>query len=379
MRAGNTNATATIPHTPAPGRGLGRSRRQSDHDRPHLVRVLGVWDEMAVRGCTDQRIAQVAAVQRGRVARRQLSQAGVTHGAIRSRLENGRLFRLHQGVYAVGHTAVIDLGDETAALLVGGESAVLSHESAAALWGLFSAPAARGLIHVTVREDRRPTLRGVRFHRSRSLVARDLRIRRGLPVTSPARALLDIAPGSSDRELELAFDRGLVDGVLRRSEVEELLQRTSGVPGVTRLGALLDGDRTATVTRSEAEERMLALIRSAQLPAPNVNVRLLGYEVDFHWPAHCLVVEVDGFRFHSTRRAFEHDRRKDAVLGAAGITTQRPTWRQLETEPYAVIARLAEALARSEHPPTSTDPPAPADPPASADPQVAAASITRAT
>ena len=127
-----------------------------------------------------------------------------------------------------------------------------------------------------------------------------------------------------------------------------MLARTNGARGAPRLNAqlarLTDGP---TFTRSEAEERFLALIRQAGLPAPRVNARLHGYEVDFYWPAQRCVVEIDGFRFHSTRRASEHDRRKDGVLQAAGIAVLRFTWRQLLDEPLAVIGRLAALLARA--------------------------------
>jgi very-short-patch-repair endonuclease len=102
------------------------------------------------------------------------------------------------------------------------------------------------------------------------------------------------------------------------------------------------------VTRSEAERRLLALVREADLPQPQTNARLHGYEVDAYWPAHGLVVEVDGYRYHSSRPAFERDRAKAAKLVAAGLTVMRLTWLQMTHEPYAVIARLAQALARGE-------------------------------
>ena len=92
---------------------------------------------------------------------------------------------------------------------------------------------------------------------------------------------------------------------------------------------------------------MLALIRSAQLPGPAVNCRVHGYEVDFYWAREHFVLEVDGFRFHSTRRAFEHDRRKDADLRAAGVETMRVTWRQMGRKPFAIVARMARAMTRS--------------------------------
>lgn len=114
------------------------------------------------------------------------------------------------------------------------------------------------------------------------------------------------------------------------------------------MAALVAHQAGSALTRSEAEERFLDLIRRAQLPAPEVNTRVHGYEVDFLWRAQRLVVEIDGFRFHSTRRAFEGDRRKDATLKAAGLATMRVTWDQIEHELLAVTARLGQALAWGE-------------------------------
>ena len=102
---------------------------------------------------------------------------------------------------------------------------------------------------------------------------------------------------------------------------------------------------TPALTRSEAEERLLTLIRSAELPAPETNIRIGRHEVDLVWRDQRLIVEVDGFRFHSSRSAFERDRRRDAELGTLGFRVMRVTWRQIVDEPQALIARLATALA----------------------------------
>ena len=303
---------------------------------------------MPIRGPRDRRIAQIAGAQRGRVARRQLTAAGISSSTQSRLVARSALFPLHRAVFAVGHTAPIELGDETAALLAVGGTVALSHLSAAVLWGLLPPDAGDGPIHLTSSKDHRLCVNGAVVHRSRGLTAADIRIRSGLPVLSAARALLDSAELVTERRLELALDRGLVDRVVRPDEIRAVLARSSGRPGAPLLNAqlarLTDGP---TFTRSEAEERFLDLIRRADLPPPRVNTRLHGYEVDFYWPGQRCVVEIDGFRFHSTRRAFEHDRRKDAVLQAAGIATLRFTWRQLQDEPLAVIAHLAALLART--------------------------------
>jgi very-short-patch-repair endonuclease len=319
---------------------------QETGDLTRRVQVLGSVAEIVVSGKRDDRLAAIAAAQRGRVARRQLLAAGISSDVIDGLLRRGRIFPLHPGVYAVGHLAPVALGRETAALLAIREGAVLGDRSAAMLWGIGPSGLDDGLVHVLVLGTAAGRPEGVRVHRTRALDARDIRIRNGLPVTSPARTLLAIAGRLTERQLELALDQAIVARVVRVSDVAELLTRTAGIPGRPRLAALVARQASTMLTRSEGEERMLALIRSAQLPQPEVNVRVHGYEVDFFWRAERFVLEFDGFRFHSTRRAFEHDRRKDAALRAAGVATVRVTWDQLQHEPHAVLARLAQALVR---------------------------------
>lgn len=338
--------TGTTSKTQAAAARLRRSAPADEGNIQHLVKVLGCLEEIPVSGTRDQRIAQIAARQRGRAARRQLTAAGIRSSAVDRRVETGRLFRIHRGVVAVGHPGPVELGDETAALLAVGDDASLGGITAAVVWGMLSADADDGTIDVIVQRDCRLRHPRIGVHQSRILVPNDIRIHRGLPVLSPARTLLDLAEQTTLRRTELACDRGLVARLLTRADLIQVANRAPTRHGAKVLRQLID-DGPTTVTRSEAEERVLELIRSAELPAPRLNVRLHGFEVDFHWPAHRVVVEVDGFRFHSSRRAFEHDRRKDATLQAAGVTTMRVTWRQLTQEPHAVIARLAGALARA--------------------------------
>lgn len=197
-------------------------------------------------------------------------------------------------------------------------------------------------------DARPPAPPGVRVHRTRLLTAREVRLSQGLPVTSPARTLLDIAELVSERELERALDEGLVSRVVRVGEVTDVLSRAVGRRGAPLLAAVLDRRSGPTVTRSEAEERMLGLIRAAQLPPPEVNVRVHGFEIDFLWREQEVVVEVDGYRYHGGRSAFERDRAKAATLTAAGLQVMRVTWLQREEESHAVIARLAQALLRAD-------------------------------
>lgn len=298
-----------------------------------------------VGGSLEERITAIARRQRGLVSRGQLLCAGLDSSAIGWLLAMRRLLPVHRGVYAVGHDAPNELGAETAALLAVRDGGLLSHHTAAILWNLTAPdPVTDGVIHVTVHGSPGGKPDGVLVHRSKLLTTRDLRVRHGLPITSPARVLLDRAPAATPRELERMLDQGLVGRVMRLSDVTELLRRCGRHRGRARLQAVLDQHTTTTFTRSEAEERFRALVREAQLPQPLINVRRHGYEIDFLWPAQGVAVEIDGFAFHRTPRRFERDHRKDAVLRDAAIAVTRITWRQLQDEPLAVIARLAADL-----------------------------------
>jgi very-short-patch-repair endonuclease len=286
-------------------------------------------------------IATIASRQYGVVATRQLRAAGISPGAIATRVRRHGLHRLHRGVYAVGHTALVPLAREMAAVLACGEGAVVSHRSAAVLWRLVEA--VDGPIHVTsARSSRRRP--GLRVHRSRTLAPEDVRTLHGIPVTSPTRTLLDLAEAAPDRELERALDEAIVQKLTTPATLVAVVQHAEGRQGAPRLRSLLERGDPPSLTRSEAEERFLALVRQAGLAQPEVNVRLLNHAVDFLWPRQRLVVEIDGYRFHSSRSAFERDRRRDAELGAAGFRVVRVTWRQLVDEPYSVIACLSQAL-----------------------------------
>ena len=309
----------------------------------HRVSLLS-GDDVLVSGTRDRKIATIAALQRGRVSRRQLIAAGVSDSVIAGLIRRYTMFRLYRGVYAVGHLAPFPLGDETAVLLALPDGAALSHCSAGAVWGMVAPAAGDAPIHVMIRQAHIRPIQGVRIHRSRTLTAADIRIREEVPVTSAARTVLDLAELLTDRELELAFDRALVTRIMTTDAVAHVLRRANGHRSKRRIQNLLDRQRGPTVTRSEAEERFLALIRSAQLPEPEVNARIGGYEVDFLWPGR-LIVEVDGFRFHSTRRAFEHDHRKEAALRAIGLPLARFTWEQITGAPAIVVALVAQALA----------------------------------
>jgi very-short-patch-repair endonuclease len=293
-------------------------------------------------GNADQVIAGLAARQRGIVTRPQLIGAGIERGAIKRRLRAGRLHSVHRGVYLVGHAVPPDGAREMAAVLACGAGALVSHRSAAHLWQLLRCPANQPPVDITLVRRDAGARTGIRTHRVRSLDRGDVQTLRGLPLTTPARTLLDLAAAVSRPELERAFAEAQARRLVNDGGIADQLDRNPGRAGVRALRRLVE--RGPALTRSEAERRMLGLIRAAHLPAPRVNTRLGPYEVDFLWTRQRLVVEVDGYAYHGNRRAFEGDRERDARLAAAGYTVIRITWRQLTSGPEAVVARLAAAL-----------------------------------
>jgi very-short-patch-repair endonuclease len=295
-----------------------------------------------VRGRGEREVARIAAIQKGFATREQLLAAGLGRGAIVHRLGTGRLRERYRGVYLVDRARVEPLGEEMAAVLHFGGYAVLTHRSAAFVWELLRT-APPFLTLTMVGKHGRPR-HGLRLHRL-PLDRREIRVRDGLPVTSPARTLLDLAGEMDDAELEEGVAVARQRRFASADEVRVAISRTPGRKGASRLARLLDAGAASGFTRSTAERRMRELLRAAELPQPQANAPLLGYVADFLWAEHRLVVEVDGYQFHSDRGAFERDRRRDQVFAAAGYTVVRVTWAQLSNEPLAVVARIAQALA----------------------------------
>jgi very-short-patch-repair endonuclease len=292
----------------------------------------------------ERAIGDLASRQFGVVTRAQLLALGIGRGAIAHRVRCGRLRIVHHGVYLVGHEALPALARELAAVLALGEGAVLSHASAAQVWSLVPVRAASTSVEVTVvgrKVGRRP---GIRAHRTAALDPRDRRNRGPLPLTAPARTIVDLAASLPRAELEQAIAQARRQRLASESEIRAAIRRAGRRRGIVALTSLLEGD-TIAYTRSAAERRMLSLIRDAGLSLPAVNARVAGFEVDFLWRPQRLVIEVDGYRFHADRRAFENDRRRDAELVARGYRVVRITWRRLCDEPIVVAARLAAAQA----------------------------------
>lgn len=192
------------------------------------------------------------------------------------------------------------------------------------------------------RERRRP---GIRVYRTRALPADEVEVIEEIPVTSPARTLIDIGAFVSPNQLEHVVADAERRGLVLRAHLIRHLERHRGRRGVATLRAVLDDE--PAFTRSAAERKLLRLVRTASLPSPVTNARVGSHEVDFLWPHQRVIVEVDGYQWHSDRAAFERDRVRDAELQALGYRVVRVTWRQLQREPRVVLARIASVLRRA--------------------------------
>jgi hypothetical protein len=293
----------------------------------------------------DARIAEIATAQYGVVHHEQLRAAGLGVGAINRRVRTGRLHRLYVSVFAVGHTHLSREGRWLAAVLALGEGALLSHVSAAALWGLRLTSSTA--IHVTVPTDAgRPHRAGIRVHRSCTLGPTDVTRHGAIPVTSVARTLLDIAGMLATGPLERAVERSLSLRLFDLDAMNAVIGASPRRPGATTLAALVAAIHDEPpLTRSDLEGLMRDRCDARGIPRPEVNAIAAGEEVDFLWRAPRLIVETDGHETHGTRAAFERDRAKDARLTTQGYRVVRFTYRQLVYEPGVVTDTLAALLA----------------------------------
>jgi predicted transcriptional regulator of viral defense system len=262
----------------------------------------------------EQVIGSIAARQHGVVTRSQLLCAGVPADTVDRRIKAGRLRRVRQGVYQIG-PIISPRAAEKAAVLSCGTGSVLSHWSAASCWRALPARE-QADVHVLV-AGRRPAARpGVCIHLVAALRADEITTHDNIPITTPERTLYDLAGRAERRELERALAEALALRLTTSVDLSRVLDRYRQRPGARRLQTLLERGSRPALTRSQAEERFLALIDKGQLREPECNVVLEGYEVDCFWPAERLVVEIDGRAYHSSDRAFE-------VIAAAMLCSWR--------------------------------------------------------
>jgi hypothetical protein len=280
----------------------------------------------------------------------QLVALGLSAAAVRKRVASGRLHRVYAGVFAVGHAPLTRRGWYIAAVLACGEGSALACREAAALRSLRESN--RSTVDVVSPRRAGRGRAGIDAHTSSTLLPRDIEIVDAIPCTSVARTLLDLAAVLPRRAVERAFDQAEVLRVLDARQIEDVLARTTGHHGNATLRSILDGHAPgSTLTRNGLEEAFLGICDAAGLPRPEVNAWIalepLGYEADFLWRTRGLIAETDGRGAHTTRRAFEHDRRRDQRLTVAGWRVVRFSREQVVHDPASVRATLEGLLRRA--------------------------------
>lgn len=289
----------------------------------------------------DRAIARLAGRQHGRVARRQLVALGLSDDVIDYRLARSRLHVVYRGVYAVGHDVPTREGNWMAAVLAGGEGAVLSLRDAGSLWGI--RPSSRPRIDVTTPRSRRPRP-GIQFHRS-PLPSDEVTTMDGIPVTTVPRTLFDLATVLRPRQLERALNEAEIRHLWDELSLLDLLRRYPRRAGSRVVRTVLEARNAgAKVVRSELEVEFLEFVDEAGLPEPEMNDEVEGLEVDCVWREQCVVVELDSRTFHLTAAAFEQDRERDRILQAAGWRPVRVTSKQLKHAPARLQADLRKLI-----------------------------------
>jgi very-short-patch-repair endonuclease len=290
-------------------------------------------------------MAALAERQHGVVARRQLLALGLTPTMVLHRIRSGPLVLLHRGVYAVGHRRLRREGFLMAATMAAGDGAVLSHRDAAWMHDLWRGERATVEVTTAGRPSRHPNLR---IYPRRPLAPEDLTVVDGIPTTSVARTLVDLADVLPPHQLTKVLSEAERLHTFDGRAIEAAYERTWGRNGCgpAALRAALDELRRvgARLTRSELEERFVALVDAAHLPRPRLNAHVEGMEVDALWPDRRLVVELDGYAFHHHRAAWQRDHEKTNALKDLGYDVRRFTHRDVVEAPGRTATRLARAL-----------------------------------
>ena len=292
-------------------------------------------------------VARIARGQHGRVTRKQLLAESIDDGRIDGWIADGRLHRVHYGVLAVGHTAPSVDAEYMAAVLAGGEGAVLSHRAAAFKLGLIPGPPPSPEITVPTRAGlSRP---GITIHRGDRPHPLDVSDLDGIPITTVPRVLVDLAARTAPDDLARLCHEGWINHRTKPGHVERCIARNPRKPGIRKLRLALGAD----VLLSELESGFLKLLRRHRIPLPRTNIDHQGDKVDCHWPQFGLTVELLSYRFHASRQAFERDvarRRRSNHLAY--------TWGDVFERGDATIAdlrpRLGQAARSTAHPASST-------------------------
>jgi hypothetical protein len=271
----------------------------------------------------------------GIVTRAELLAAGVTAREIERRQERGHLIPQFRGVYRVGHRAPSIEATYMAAVKACGHGAVLSGPAAAHLYGLVKGPAP--IPYVTAPRERR--VREVMTKRSSAI---ESAVHRGIPVTTVARTLVDLAATHPVRDIARACHEAGVRHGTTPSQVEEVLGRRPTAPGARKLRRVLLGD--VPVTQSALESRFLRLLLEHHLPLPVTNKPAGSFRVDCRWPEVSLTVELDGYRYHSSRHAWERDRHREREARARGDRFRRYSYADVYEDSRYMLRELSSFL-----------------------------------
>lgn len=320
----------SCPHVANVGRSRGR-------DRGANALIAAMRQQLR----SHQRLAALAGRQHGVVSARQLRALGYSASAISRATASGRLHRIHRGVYAVGHANLTQHGRSMAAVGACGPGALLSHSSAAWLWGLLPTLPLPVEVSVPRSGHRR---REIRVHHAPGLAPEDGTTEAGIRVATVAQTLLDIAASGPEWRLRNAVDKAERLDRLDLIAIDSLLLRRAGDHGTRRLHNALELYRDSAFDRARSELLFLGLIKKAGLPRPAMNTFVERYEIDAYWEAERFAVEVDGWDSHRTRKAFEADPLRQEDLKLAGIDSVRITARRIEREPRKVAERLGRLL-----------------------------------
>jgi predicted transcriptional regulator of viral defense system len=290
------------------------------------------------------RLARIAAKQHGVVSRRQLIAVGMDDAAIRRRVSQGYLHRVHAGVYAVGHPRLTQEGGWMAAVVACGQGAFLSHPDAAVLWGFYDRIGPR--IHVTVKWRR--NIEGLILHRTRRLDPDEVTTRNGIPVTTVARTFVDLTDCVNEDRLLRALREAEFKRLLDLDSLNAAVARAHGRRNLKALKRAIALHRPGQIVRGELEHRFAELRRGSGLREPQTNFPITArgrtYILDCYWPEHRLAVELDGRDAHARELAFESDRRRDAALNAIGVRLLRFTWQRVNYDGPELLADLTAAM-----------------------------------
>lgn len=287
----------------------------------------------------DRGIGELADRQHGAVAHWQLLTLGVSTEAIRGRVRRGRLHQIHRGVYTVGRRGLSANGHVMAAALAYGDGALVSHRTAAWLWGLLDDSRRVTDVIAVAKRRSRP---GICFHGVRHLHVDDRAESDGIPVTSVARTLLDIAPVIPLRRLVYALEQAEKQRLFDMAEIEAVMARCEGHRGTKPLQqALKTIEPEAQHAHKGLERAFIAFCKDYELQMPAMNAVVEGFTVDALWTKQKLIVELDSWEHHKDRRAFEEDRRRDLILTAAGYRILRITQRRLHSQPAQLAALIS--------------------------------------